>query len=331
LGTKYYQTQLRAVNLVYNPGMKNYSIVMIILGAVLWGTDSLFRRPLTQSYSPVTIVFLEHCVLVAVMLPSLIAARRDILRLSSKEWFSLAFIALGGSVAATTLFTFAIKYGNPSVAVLLQKSQPLYTTLLARWLLREVPGRWFWYWFGPALIGAYLVSTQDWRGGLGFSLSQGATILAALGAALLWASSTVFGRYAAGRLPTMVITGLRFLIALPVLGFLFLLQAPAQQHIPNALRAQEMLICMALIPGLAALILYYRGLRSTIAPMASIGELAFPITAVVTNWAFLGISLSGSQLVGGSVLVASMTALTFLNTRESAKEQKAAVDLRQPA
>jgi len=311
--------------------MKNYSIVMIILGAVLWGTDSLFRRPLTQSYSPVTIVFLEHCVLVAVMLPSLVAARRDILRLSSRDWFSLTFIALGGSVAATTLFTFAIKYGNPSVAVLLQKSQPLYTTLLARWMLQEVPGRWFWYWFGPALVGAYLVSTPDWRAGLGFSHSQGATILAALAAAFLWATSTVFGRYVAGRLSTMVITGLRFLIALPVLGFLFFLQAPAEQHLPAALRAQGMLISMALIPGLAALILYYRGLRSTIAPMASIGELAFPITAVVTNWAFLGVRLSGSQIFGGSVLVASMTALTFLNPRESTKKQETATDLQQPA
>lgn len=298
--------------------MKKYGIVMVMLGAVLWGTDSLFRRPLTQSYSPVTIVFLEDCVLVAVMLPSLVAARREILRLGSKDWASLAFIAIGGSVAATTLFTFAIKYGNPSVAVLLQKSQPIYTTLLARWLLREVPGRWFWYGLGPALMGAYLVSTTDWRAGLTFDFTQGSSILAALAAAFLWASSTVFGRYAAGRLSTNVITGLRFLIALPLLGFLFFLQAPMQQRFPSALRAQETLIAMALIPGLAALILYYRGLRSTIAPMASIGELAFPVTAVVANWAFLGMRLSGAQLFGGCILVASMTALTFLSARESA-------------
>lgn len=296
---------------------------MVMLGAVLWGTDSLFRRPLAQSYSPVTIVFLEHCVLVAVMLPSLVAARREILRLSSKDWASLAFIAIGGSVAATSLFTFAIKYGNPSVAVLLQKTQPIYTTLLARWLLREVPGRWFWYWFGPALIGAYLVSTTDWRAGPAFSFTQRNAILAALAAALLWASSTVFGRYAAGRLSTSVITGLRFLISLPVLASLFFLQAPIQQRLPSALRAQETLIAMALIPGLAALILFYRGLRSTIAPMASIGELAFPVTAVVTNWAFLGVRLSGSQLFGGCILVTSMTALTFLNTREVTEKKMA--------
>jgi DME family drug/metabolite transporter len=289
---------------------------MVMLSAVLWGTDSLFRRPLTQSYSPITIVFLEHCVLVAVMLPSLVAARREILSLSLKDWASLAFIAIGGSVAATSLFTFAIKYGNPSVAVLLQKTQPIYTTLLSRWLLREVPGRWFWYWFGPALIGAYLVSTTDWRAGLAFSFIRRSAILAPLAAAFLWGSSTVFGRYAVGRLSTGVITGLRFLIALPVLASLFFLQAPMQQRLPSALRAQETVVAMALIPGLAALILYYRGLRSTIAPMASIGELAFPVTAVATNWAFLGVRLSGLQLFGGCILVASMTALTFLNARQ---------------
>ena len=301
--------------------MKNYSILMVILGAVLWGTDSLFRRPLTQSYSPVTIVFLEHCVLVAVLLPSLVVERRAILRLSTKDWASLAFIAIGGSVAATTLFTFAIKYGNPSVAVLLQKSQPIYATLLARWLLREVPGRWFWPWFGPALIGAYLVSTADWRAGFVFSSTQGTAILAALAAAFLWATSTVFGRYVAGRLSTTVITGLRFLIALPVLGFLFFLQTPTQQRLPNVVQSQATLVGMALIPGLVALIFYYRGLRSTIAPMASIGELAFPITAVLTNWAFLGIRLSASQLLGGGILVASITAVTFLNAWEAAERK----------
>jgi len=66
---------------------------------------------------------------------------------------------------------------------------------------------------------------------------------------------------------------------------------------------------MALIPGLAALLLYYRGLRSTPAAAASIAELAFPITALVANWLLLGVRLAPSQLAGGAVLVAAITAL----------------------
>ncbi len=60
------------------------------------------------------------------MLPFLARTRREILALTARDWSALVFIALGGSVAATSLFTFSIKYGNPSVTVLLQKTQPFW-------------------------------------------------------------------------------------------------------------------------------------------------------------------------------------------------------------
>jgi drug/metabolite transporter (DMT)-like permease len=294
--------------------LKGYGILLVILGAVLWGTDSLFRRPLTQDYSPVTIVFLEHCVIVLVMLPGMIRLRRELLRLAPGDWLCLAFIAVGGSVGATSLFTYSIKYGNPSVTVLLQKTQPIFATLLARGFLSEAPKRSSYLWFPAALAGAYLVSTPDWTSGLDIRIVASSTIAAALGAAALWGSSTVCGRYVAGRLPISVITGLRFCIALPVLSILYFLQPASLRVLPSAPVPFARLIAMALIPGLAALILYYKGLKSTIAPVASIAELAFPVTTVVTNWVFLGAHLSHSQIVGGILLVASITGFTCGNT-----------------
>ncbi len=295
--------------------MKKYSILLVILGSMLWGTDSLFRRPLTQELSPVTIVFLEHCILCIVMIPVLWSAKSRVLTLSPREWLSLSFIALGGSVAATSLFTFSIKYGNPSVTVLLQKTQPLLTILLARWLLREKPGRQFWLWLTPALGGAYLISAANWREGFTFEPYQAASIVAALGASALWGASTVFGRYVASRIPALTLTGLRFVIALPVLSLMYCLEPMASRRIPSTFSSQASLVAMALIPGLLALVFYYKGLQTTMASMASIGELAFPVTAVVANWFFLDIHLTGTQILGGSLLVISVTALTYLDAR----------------
>ncbi len=300
--------------------MKRYAILFVVFGSILWGTDSLFRRPLTQTLSPVTIVALEHLILVIIVLPLLIVSRREIAALNARDWLALSVIAIGGSVAATSLFTFSIKYGNPSVTVLLQKTQPFFTFVLARWLLGERPGRWFWICLPPALTGAYLVSTADWRAGLNFNLHQPAVILAALGAAILWGASTVFGRYIVARLPILVLTGLRFLIALPVLAGLYVLQSSDHRNLPTSLPSAGALLTMALVPGLVALVFYYRGLQSTIATHASVGELAFPITAVMTNWLVLGIGLTASQVGGGILLVASVTALTYLNAREAVSQ-----------
>src|SRR5512135_7769 len=286
--------------------MRRHGLLLVMLAAILWGTDSLFRRPLTRSLSPVTIVFLEHLVLVLVMLPFLARSAAVLRDLTSRDWSALSFIALGGSVLATSLFTFAIKHGNPTVAALLQKTQPIFTLLLARGLLGEKPGRWFWFCFAPAVAGAYLVAAPDWRAAFVFEGQQPQTILAAMAAAALWGSSTVFGRYLVARVPALVLTGMRFALALPMLAILFLVQPQPDRSLPAGIDAIVSLTAMALIPGLSALILYYHGLRLTSASRASIGELAFPVTAVTANWYLLGIRLAVSQVVGACVLVAAV-------------------------
>ncbi len=296
--------------------MKKYPILLVILGSILWGTDSLFRRPLTQTLSPVTIVFLEHCILVLVMLPILLKSKSALVRLTGRDWISLFFIAIGGSVAATSLFTYSIKLGNPSVTVLLQKTQPFFTLVLARWLLKEKPGRWFWIWLPPAVAGAYLISSPDWRAGFTIDPQQPLSILAALGAACLWGSSTVFGRHIVSRMPVPALTGMRFLIALPVLAVLFAWQPAALRLLPDSTLSAGSVLAMALIPGLAALALYYRGLQATPASLAAVGEMAFPLTAIAANRLILGISLSPSQFLGGFILVISVTALSILSARD---------------
>jgi drug/metabolite transporter (DMT)-like permease len=301
--------------------MNRYGILLVVLGAILWGTDSLFRRPLTQNLSPLTIVFLEHVILVLVMLPLLARERKELAKLTHKDWISLIFIAVGGSVIATSLFTFAIKYGNPSVTVLLQKTQPFFTIFLARWFLSERPGRWFWFLLAPTLCGAYFVATPDWRAGFSIDPRQPACLLAALGASLLWGASTVFGRYIVTRLPVLVLTGLRFALALPVLAVIYFFQGQDSRHLPATLHSMTSVVVMALIPGLVAMICYYRGLQTTIASLASIGELAFPVTAVATNWFILGIRLAPSQFAGGALLITSVTALTYLHGREKNRHQ----------
>jgi drug/metabolite transporter (DMT)-like permease len=254
---------------------------------------------------------------VLILLPLLASSAAVFRSLGKRDWIALAFIALGGSVAATSLFTFAIKHGNPSVAALLQKTQPLFTLVLARWFLGERPGRWFWLCLPPAAAGAFLVATPDWRAAFSFDTRQPGTILAAMGAAALWGASTVFGRYVVARVPALVLTGLRFAVALPMLAVLFAVQPQPDRRMPASVDAVSLLVTMALIPGLAALIFYYHGLRLTAASPASVAELAFPITAVTVNWYILGIRLTSSQIMGAVVLVAAVTALSLLGSTSS--------------
>src|SRR6266704_3371906 len=135
-----------------------------------------------------------------------------------------------------------------------------------------------------------------------------------------------------GALHRRAITGTRsdrtrFVVALPVLALLFWLQTPSQKALPANSSSLELLAGMALVPGLAALLCYYFGLRSTIASVASVGELAFPLTAVAANWFLLDVRLAPSQLAGGAILVSCMTFLTYLDSREKDARQSPSLAL----
>ena len=54
------------------------------------------------------------------------------------------------------------------------------------------------------------------------------------------------------------------------------------------------------------MILYYRGLRTTPAPVATIAELAFPATALIVNYIWLDATISGWQWVGFVMLWATI-------------------------
>jgi drug/metabolite transporter (DMT)-like permease len=204
----------------------------------------------------------------------------------------VAGIAWGGSALGTVLFTEAIRRGNPTTAVLLQKTQPLFTVLGARAMLGEALGIRYWACLGVAMAAGYLVSF-----GWAMARPQGAAAAGlALGAAALWGSCTVLGRRVLGSVSFHTLVALRIVSATPVLTLL------AWGPVPVGWREAGLLGTMALVPGLAALLVYYHGLRHTRASLAALGELSFPATAVLLNWVYLGARVSPVQVAGFGLL-----------------------------
>ena len=113
------------------------AILLVALGASLWGTDTVLRRPLAGAVSSLAVVFYEHLALSAVLLPVCIGTRAEWQRLRAAEWCAVLVIAWGGSALGTLCFTRAITLGNPTTAVLLQKLQPIIAISLAAGILGE--------------------------------------------------------------------------------------------------------------------------------------------------------------------------------------------------
>jgi drug/metabolite transporter (DMT)-like permease len=271
------------------------------LGASLWGTDTVLRRPLTADLASSQIVLFEHLILTLVLLPAAWRARAEWRALKGVEWAALLGIAWGGSACGTLLFTEAIRIGSPTTAVLLQKMQPLFAALLAWVLLREALGVRFWFLLLAAVVGACLVSfgAPPWLPTTPQAGRSGA--LLALAAAALWGTATVLGRFVLRRLSFPALTALRIILATPLLALVAAAHWPAVRA-PLGTRQAISLLLLALVPGLAGTLIYYRGLAHTLASRAAVAELSFPVVATLLNWALLSTPVSAVQLAGFALL-----------------------------
>ena len=304
------------------------AVIFVAVAAMLWGTDALFRAPVLAHLAKdnllrsVQLVFLEHLILVACVAPILWLARREIRSLTAKQWRAIVVIGVGASGLATILFTISFSYGHFIETLILQKTQPLIAIVLANlWLRERLPSR-TWLWFPVALVGAYFIAIPNpldpraaWED---FHIQ---TAIFALAAAAIWGAGTVLGRYALADIRFTTLTGLRFATALPALFVLLLALGGIPAFGFYQWSDTPLYLGIALIPGLFPMLLYYRGLASTPASLATIAELAFPITGIVVNLLFVTPpqSLTGPQAVGIVVLVGAIVALDLTNARQPAR------------
>ena len=278
------------------------------------------RVPLLEVASPSQIVLLEHLVLLLYSVPAVVLGWRFFRGFGAAQWVALVVIGWGGSALATLLFTTAFAVGNPTVAILLQKTQPLFAVALAGILLRERLELAYWPCFAVAVVGAYLISFGDLGPFRAIGSAEALTAALALGG-----SSTVLGRLVLKDMPFHALTGARLLLAVPLLAAIVAFQGSLGGIGAGFAAEPGRVVLLALIPGLLALLLYYRGLSGTRASYATLAELAFPATAVILNWAVLGVGVSANQVVGFVLLWGAVFVVGYLNAKAPAPDPSAPV------
>lgn len=288
--------------------------VLIFIAAILWGLDGILRRTLFD-LPPITIVFFEHLIGFILISPFLFRAWKGE-RLSRNEWGVIGLVALFSGVVGTLFFTTAllkVNFIQFSVVFLLQKLQPIFAILAAWFLLGEKITKHYVVWAALALIAGYFVTFPN--GVVNFA-NGGAHVIAALfavGAAVAWGTSTAFSRYLLLNHSHTFITGLRFLLTVPI-ALVFLLALGAASSVSDITGVQlGTLTLIAFSTGMAALWIYYRGLKYTKASIATIVELAFPVTAIGIDYFLYGTVLATTQYIAAAILMFAMYRVSLLN------------------
>lgn len=300
--------------------VERLSVLAIAVAAVLWATDAYFRSALLTHLDAAQIVFAEDVLITVALLPFLIRNRGELRGLGARGWVAAVVLGVGPQALATVLFTASFAYQAYAVTYVLQQTQPLIAVILAGVMLGERRAASYWPALILALAGVYLVVfAPDLKGPVG-SLPAGRLEagLLALAAAALWALGTVIGRYltATKRISFSTTTSLRVTLALPALLVILLATSHGGAAALTGYRLADVpsLLGLALIPGLIALLLYYRALRATPASLSTIAEMAFPVAATLIATAphpfGFGQAIYGPQLAGTALL---LVAIVFVN------------------
>jgi drug/metabolite transporter (DMT)-like permease len=256
-----------------------------------------------------------------------------------RDWFAIFFVSFGGSALGLFFFLISFALGNPTIAILLQKAQPLVTLIFAFFILKERPTKLFWVTLGVALVGIGLITVPDIQSSVqSFDYAGLIAILCSLVAATLWGGSTVFGRILTKKVDFWDLTLLRYLG-----GFIFLVVFNVVLFTYNGeyfgLLNDRITIFKAdwgwqlpigvcilyfaiLTGGVLPLALYYFGLKRTRASIAGLAELAFPLLAIFVNWYFLGWGLDIFQGIGAGILFLAVSVLSYVNAKEMEKNKQ---------
>ncbi len=295
---------------------KLFAPFLVLIAASLWAVDGIVLRPSLYSLPVPLVVFVESAVVAILLSPFFIKKFSSLKQLKKKDWLAFFGVALLGGAIGTMAITkalFYVNFVNLSVVILLQKLQPVFAISLATIFLKEKLPKEFFLWAGLAIVGAYFMTFGTTLPN--FSTGDKTTIAAlfALLAAFSFSSSTVLSKRALRNVDYEMGTYLRFLFATIIM--LIIAASTGDISSLGEITTKQIIIFLiiAFTTGGAAIFLYYYGLKKISASVASICELAFPLTAVVLEYFVHGNILSPVQWIGAAVLLISILKVSGIN------------------
>jgi len=294
--------------------------MLVAICGILRSTDLYFRNPIIKTLPVIILITWEHLINLVLIMPVLVAKRREFMRLDRRDLALMLGIGVGASALGVLFFTQAFHYINPALAVLLQKLQPVMTILLGSFILREKISRQFAGWALLAIGCSYFVSfgmTNPFTGA-GIAMAKGAAC--AVAAAFFWGSGTVWGKLMLNKFDQHFVLGCRLMVG-SLFTLLLTLAMYGRLETAVIFSAEQPLIgsifYMAVISGILATSFFYAGLKWVRASLASILELFFPVSSVVIMWLSFNRPIDGVQIIAGLIMFLAVYRINLLTETNS--------------
>jgi drug/metabolite transporter (DMT)-like permease len=289
--------------------MTRKSLLLFVAASVIWGSSFLFIRLAVEHMPPATVVFGRT--LLGAMFLAPLAARRHAFRGVRQVMLPIVVVTVLDMAAPTFLTAWGEQHVSSSVAGILTATDPLFTAVLALWLIRsEAPDRRSSLGLVIGFAGVVALLGIDLRGSVVELLGAGAVILSALGYA---GAALLYRRWLEEQAAlgvTALMTAVSSVLFLPALA----IDVPRQVPPAGSILA---LVTLGIVNTGLGYWLFYLLIDEAGAAVASVITYLMPVVAL-----FLGVGLLGERLtagaVAGLVLIAVGTWLATSRRRQAA-------------
>jgi len=272
------------------------ALLLFTATSVIWGSSFLFIRVAVEHMPPSAVVFGRTLLGTAFLVP--LALRNQAFRGLRRAILPVVVVTLLDMALPTFLTAWGEQHVSSSAAGILTATDPLFTALLAFWLIRsEAVNRQRFAGLVIGFTGVIALLGIDFRGNTEELLGAGAVLLSALGYA---AAALLYRRWLANA-PALGVTA--FMAALSCVIFLAPAAAGLHPQVPPAASLLALAALGIVNTGLAYW-LFYLLIDEAGAATASVITYVMPVFAL-----FLGVALLGEKLtigaIAGLVLIAT--------------------------
>lgn len=286
--------------------------VFVVIAAVLWGLDGVILTPRLYNLPVPFVVFLLHAIPFLFMNVIFFKEYKNLGKLKPMDAVAFGLIALfGGAIGTLSIVKalFLVNFQHLSVVVLLQKLQPVFAVVLARILLKEKIGKNFLLWAGIAIVGAYFLAFGLHTPNFGSEKTALAAMYALL-AAFSFGSSTVFGKFVVSSFDFQTALFFRYGFT-TIIMTVFLFFTKGFISLTNITKMNWIiLLIITFSTGAFAIAMYYFGLKRINANVATICELAYPVSATLFDYFINKSVLSTVQWIAAIIVIFAILQIT---------------------
>lgn len=298
--------------------MSRKALLLFAATSVIWGSSFLFIRVAVEHMPPSAVVFGRTLLGTAVLVP--LAMRNKASHGMRRAVLPIVVVTLLDMALPTFLTAWGQQHVSSSVAGILTATDPLFTAVLALWLIRsEAVNRKRFAGLVIGFAGVVALLGIDFRGNAEELFGAGAVVLSALGYA---GAALLYRRWLADA-PALGVTAL--MTVLSSAAFL----APAAVDLPRQVPPVSSVLALAALgivnTGLAYW-LFYLLIDEAGAATASVITYVMPVVAL-----FLGVGLLGEKLTIGAIAGLTLIALgAWLATGRQTAQRAGPSGRRQP-